>query len=671
MKNYPSRQIHMDFHTSPDIPDIGSLFDGDEFGLTLRAADVELVNLFGKCHHGYYYYPSKIGIQHPGLSFNLLQSQIDACKKYGIEYTVYTCVGWNEYWATTHPEWQEISPEGLLGGKSPFSRQYYQWKKLCLNNRQYRELLKREFSEMAETFHPKGLWIDIILQNQCVCQSCLQLMASHKLNPQLAQDRERCARIVQIDFQKEMFGYIKKINKDLHVYFNGYSYGMDLKDDPEISNTQKLKYNTYMDIESLPSAEWGYTHFPVSVNYLNKYDNKEITMMNGKFHTSWGDFGSLRNKEALEYEAFRALAYGAGVCTGDQLHPSGKIDTEVYTRIGDVFRSIKEKEPWCLNSKKTAQIGVYGTIKSSDNITSSVDRAAEGTYRILQELKYQFDFLDLTDPVDSYDLLILPDKVKISQAAAKKIDSYVEKGGAVLITGFSAISDTGEFMLESVGAEYDGQADYCPRYIRLGDKFDKIPKIDYVTTEIGVKIRAKEGAETLAFTVNPYFNRSEAHFCSHRQTPPMVGASNEPSIVKTGNVIYSSSSLFTDFAENGVKVYKDIIGHLITMLIDKPFVRSDLPANAEVIIRENIYGRRSTIVHILNYIIQRKCQSLDTIEDVIPMYSKHLEIRCKTCPSAVYVLPQMEKLDFTFDSDYAAFIVPEIKGHTMLEIVYE
>lgn len=670
MRQYPFRQVHMDFHTSPDIPDIGKLFDPDEFGDTLKAAGVQLINLFGKCHHGYYYYPTQIGEQHPNLKFNLLQAQIDSCRKHNIEFAVYTCVGWNEYWAKRHPEWLEVSPEGLIGGKRPFSREYYQWNKLCLNNEDYKELIKKEIKEIYEFFQPKALWIDIVTQNECVCQSCLNKMKELGIDAQKKEDRSRSARLAQIRYQKEIYEYIMGINKNLDVYFNGHSYAMDLKDEPEISNTQKQSFNTFMDIESLPSIEWGYTHFPIAVNYMNKY-NIDITMMNGKFHTAWGDFGSLRNKNALEYECFRALAYGTGICIGDQLHPSGKIDQTVYARISEIFKAVETKELWCLDTTKIAQIGVYGTTKSSDTLSNSVDRAAEGVYRVLQELKYQFDFIDLEDDIQKYELLILPDKVVLSQRAAKRIDSYVNQGGALLITGASALGPNNRFMLSTMGVEYLGKADYCPRYMYIDEALWKIPTMSYACYVEGISIRKKPDAKELAFTVNPYFNRSEEHFCSHRQTPPRPEISKEPAIVKLGKVVYVSNPLFTDFAENGVKVYKDILEEIISMLVNNPIVKADLPSYAEVMVRDHMISRKSKVVHILNYIIQRKCQSLDTIEDVVLLYNRKFEIRTGITPSDVLLVPEMQSLDFTFEEGYVKFLVPEIKGHTMVEIVLE
>ena len=48
--------------------------------------------------------------------------------------------------------------------------------------------------------------------------------------------------------------------------------------------------------------------------------------MTGKFHTSWGDFHSLKNVAALEFEAFRMLSFGFACSIGDQLEPCGRLN---------------------------------------------------------------------------------------------------------------------------------------------------------------------------------------------------------------------------------------------------------------------------------------------------------------------------------------------------------
>lgn len=671
MRQFPNRQIHLDFHTSPCIPAIGEAFDVDTFGKTLADAQVEHINLFGKCHHGWFYYPSKIGQMHPHLAQNLLGGQIEACKKYGISFSIYTCVGWNEQWATLHPQWQEISPEGVLGNKPPFERRNYQWQKLCLNNKEYQAVIKAELKEEYERFAPLGFWIDIILQNECVCPSCKNAALHYGMDIHSAQDRQKLARLAQIDFMREIGTFVQSLNQTLHVYFNGYAYAYDLKDEPMLSNANKRETVTYMDIESLPSSEWGYTHFPIAANYVNKYDGLDVTMMNGKFHLAWGDFGTLRNIAAMEYECFRAQANGAGVCVGDQLHPNGLLDKTVYQRIGKVFSQMKEVEPWCLNTKKIAQIGVFGTIRSAQMNQVGGDSALEGAYRLLTEQKYQYDVLDVEDSIDGYELLILPDSVVLTTEAASRIDAYVANGGKLLLTAFSGLNQQQDgFMLESIPVVYQGQAETAPRYIDV-DKgtFESIEPMTYVCYSRGAKVIAKPNATVLCQSIDSYFDRTEEHFCSHRQTPNKPVGNQEPAIVLQGGTAYVSNPLFSDISEYGVKVYKDILCDLIKRLVKRPLVKAELPTFVEVTLRKNMdHSTPSTIVHMLTYIIQRKCKQLDTIEEYATIYQPKMQIRVEHKPLSVRIIPQQKDISFSYEDGYVMFQPPCVCGRLMLEI---
>lgn len=75
----PTRQVHLDFHTSEHIAGIGEKFDKAQFQAALREGRVNQINLFAKCHHSWSYYPTKIGRVHPNLKFDLLGAQIAAC----------------------------------------------------------------------------------------------------------------------------------------------------------------------------------------------------------------------------------------------------------------------------------------------------------------------------------------------------------------------------------------------------------------------------------------------------------------------------------------------------------------------------------------------------------------------------------------------------------------
>ncbi|HMO26980.1 MAG TPA: hypothetical protein PKB10_11990, partial [Tepidisphaeraceae bacterium] len=61
------RQVHLDFHTSIHIPDVGRDFNADRFARTFADAHVDSVTVFAKCHHGLLYYNTDHPARHPGL----------------------------------------------------------------------------------------------------------------------------------------------------------------------------------------------------------------------------------------------------------------------------------------------------------------------------------------------------------------------------------------------------------------------------------------------------------------------------------------------------------------------------------------------------------------------------------------------------------------------------
>ncbi|MEM3155494.1 MAG: alpha-L-fucosidase, partial [Nitrososphaerota archaeon] len=102
------RQVHLDFHTSPLIPDVAADFNPEEFADTLSRAFVNSVTVFAKCHHGMSYYDTRIGVKHPSLRIDLLREMVDACHRRGIRVAAYYSVCWDSYMGEEHPEWLQI-----------------------------------------------------------------------------------------------------------------------------------------------------------------------------------------------------------------------------------------------------------------------------------------------------------------------------------------------------------------------------------------------------------------------------------------------------------------------------------------------------------------------------------------------------------------------------------
>ena len=120
MENINYRQVHMDFHTSQYITEVGKDFKAEEFAEELKQAHVDSVTCFARCHHGWLYYPSKKNPEliHPNLdNKNILLEQIEECHKRGIRVPVYTTVRWDNRIIREHPEWLCRDENGYLINK--------------------------------------------------------------------------------------------------------------------------------------------------------------------------------------------------------------------------------------------------------------------------------------------------------------------------------------------------------------------------------------------------------------------------------------------------------------------------------------------------------------------------------------------------------------------------
>src|SRR4029450_8740079 len=138
------------------------------------------------------------------------------------------------------------------------------------------------------------------------------------------------------EFKHDMTAFVRQFAPDCTIFYNAGHIGT--------RDRAAAGAYSHWELESLPSGGWGYLHFPVTQRYARTL-GLECLGMTGKFHTSWGDFHSLKNPAALQFECFQMLALGAKCSVGDQLHPTGTLDAATYALIGGVYAEGARKEP--------------------------------------------------------------------------------------------------------------------------------------------------------------------------------------------------------------------------------------------------------------------------------------------------------------------------------------
>lgn len=649
------RQIHLDFHTSEQITDVGRDFDPEQFVATLKKASVNSVTCFGRCHHGYIYYdtakfPER---RHPHLTRNLLKEQIDACHRQDIRVPIYTTVQWDRYTVDHEPGWRQVTESGELQGQKPFNPGFYG--RICLNS-PYVDFLKAHLKELFEVVPVDGLFLDIVASQDCVCPRCLAGMAAKKVDASSPEARKAYGQEVTFNFQRDLTAFIRSLDKQCSIFYNGGHVGPELR--PVVSTY------THWEMESLPSGGWGYLHFPITMRYGRNLGVDSLGMT-GKFHTSWGDFHSLKNQAALEFECFQMLALGAKCSVGDQLHPRGALDQATYDLVGSVYRQVETKEPWCRGAEPISDIAVYAP---EEFVGGRTPPPAMGVTRILQETRHQFDFIDTkTSNLGRYKVIILPDEIRLSPEMAQQLSAFLAGGGSILASYRSGLkTGADEFALPEWGVQYKGEAPFSPDFIRARPALQNgLPPSELVMYLKALEVTPTAGTETLADVVVPYFNRTWQHYSSHRHTPSS-GKVGYAGATRKGSVIYFAHPIFTQYSRNAPRWCKTLVSNALDLLLPEPVLRVTGPSTIQATVLAQPAERR-WVVHLLHYIPERRGQDFDVLEDVIPVDNVTVTLRVPRKVTGAMLVPERRALRITEQKPgHVTVTVPRLNGHQMV-----
>ena len=660
------RQIHLDFHTSEAIKGIGQKFKKKEFQDALKAGRVDSINLFAKCHHGWSYHPTKVGRQHPHLSFDLLRAQIEACREIGVQTPIYISTGLDSAMAEEHPEWRVKRPDnGQVWAKTPLEPGFI---RLC-NNTPYLDYLCDQIREVVALFPDcHGLWLDIVGWEECCCKWCMKWMADRGLDATLPESRKMAADHTLQKYYERATEACRAQVPNMRVFHNS----------GHISPGKRgiLKYFSHLELESLPTGGWGYDHYPMSAKYVAGL-GMDYVGMTGKFHLSWGEFGGFKHPNALRYECAAMLAYGSKCCVGDQLHPCGKMDASTYEIIGAAYEEVEQKEAWCGNVKNVADVGLL-LAASVDPGNGQHGHSDPGASRLLLEGHVLFDVLDGESDFTKYRALVIPDTLKIDAVLKKKLDKYLAKGGKLLLSGQSGVAEDNNSFLFDVGAECEGLSPFSPDYVLpredLRAAFVKTPLVMYAKAR---RVRVTDGV-SLGDIFDPYFNRTYAHFCSHQHTPNELKPSGFACGVMKGNVMYLAHPVFSHYHGYGAVAYKDCTLNALRLLLGEPSMSvRNLPSTGRVTLMEQPAQKRY-VAHLLyaNTILRGSpwgvpgARQVEVVEDLVPLHDIEVTVKVPRKVKSVRLVPENKPLNFEMKNGGVSFTVPRLLCHQMVELAY-
>ena len=659
------RQVHLDFHTSEKIADVGKEFDKKQFQKALIDGHVDSITVFSKCHHGWSYHPTKANEMHPTLTFDLLKAQIEAAHEIGVKTPVYISAGLDEKHAVRHPEHlsKRVKDGEIID--QDFTRPRFHH--LCLNSG-YMDYLLAQIEETCGNYDLDGLFLDIVSPSSacCACDTCLAMMKERGIDPFDADAYKAFGEETYVRYTKRVRETVDRVKPGLKIFHNG-------------GNTPRGKrylerLNSHIEIESLPTGGWGYDNLPMTARSVQSH-GMEYLGMTGKFHKGWGEFGGYKHPNALRYEAALTVANGGACSVGDQLHPLGAMDDATYRLIGAAYAEVEEKEPWITDVTAEADVAFYSyeaylaRHPEERSLDADYKYTDTGALRILLEGHYLFDVVDGENDLSSYKLVILPDGVQIDETLKKQLDPFLKNGGKLLASGASGTLN-GAFAYD-FGATYLGKREIAPVYL-IPENIPAVDRAGYVIYAPADRVSVTDG-EVIASLHEAYFNRTVEHFCSHRHAPEKP-TDTEAGIVLGRDGAYCTARLFREYAKDGCLIAKKLVHAMIERLIGdvkRVSVSGFMPSGIVTLMHQEAKNR--SVLHLVYAEKTARGESkIEVIEETPTLYGVEVTLRPegrRVC--GVTLEPSGTAIAFTENRDGSvSFRVPEIYIHAMIAVQY-
>ncbi len=662
------RQVHLDFHTALEVDGVGDNFDAKTFVETLQTGHVDTINIFAKCHHGYSYYPTKVGTMHPKLKFDLLGSMIEALHRADIRCPVYVSVKWDDLAGMQHPEWMCVDKDGKLHMR-PVLSGAWGWSTMDLSTG-YADYFVAQVEELIDFFGKEidGYWFDICFP--VPNYSTWSMAQMRKAGVNMADDAAvwQYARRQDLAFFHRVTAICRQKTPRATIYYNGTT---------NAEMGEVMPHMTHAEIESLPTSgeAWGYMHYPIMARLARSY-GKEIIGMTGRFHRSWADFGGLKTQDQLDYECGAILSAGGRICVGDQLHPLGVLDPAVYRLIGKSFARVEALEPWLHDAQPAAEMALLAAGKPAGSLpgVGSLNPEVEGAAQMLLETGIQFDVVDENIDLARYPAAFVPDGAPLTPTWQAKLEAYLAQGGRLVVSGTGALDPaSGQFQLEEIPVTYNGPAPTRPSYLRPDDAMlgesELAAEYDYVFYDQAHLVSPVQGAECFGEIKRAMFNRTWEHFTSHQHAP--VGASlNAPIAARKGNVLYFAAPLFGAYRTWDYWAYRAMAVKLLRGFLPPALVLPGAPGWVEVTLHRQpqTSGRiERKIVHVVAYHPRRSSQNIPHVDQSWTTSGISVKVRVDDgAPQRVYLAPEMQDLPFTVEDGYASIQLPPIGAHAVI-----
>lgn len=432
------------FGSDPSDVGYAADFDGREVVRRCAEAGADYVVIWARDGE-YAYYDSRVAAKCPGLGArDVLREAVAEGAARGLPIIAYCVVQQGGRYLAEHPEFAMRAADGkVVPGR------------FCLNSG-YLETLKALTSEMLAR-GVDGFHIDMLDQGfgppyGCWCGACRKLFkARFDAEPpagatwdagweRMLEFRYDASR----DFERALYDHVKRVEPKATVDFNYHG-------NPPFSfevGQRPVEHGGNGDFLTGETGVWGFSALGVGLNaefYRAATPGLpfQVAIQRGvrMYHDQ-----TTRPLNDIRWELATLLAHGAFVTMVDKTGYDGRLDPVAYQRIGAAFRDAKAGRAH-LGGRPVQDAAVYFSSRSRDwygrEQPGRYFQGFQGAHRalVLEHVPWgvALDENATADTLRAFPVVILADAPVVSAEEVARLRSYVERGGSLIVTGWSGL----------------------------------------------------------------------------------------------------------------------------------------------------------------------------------------------------------------------------------------
>ncbi|MEQ8677170.1 MAG: alpha-L-fucosidase [Aggregatilineales bacterium] len=661
--------MHYDLHASEEETELGARVDNKTLIPMLKLMQPDWIQTDCKGHAGYtsWFSEAEHATISPGIVHDALLGWRNATLKLGIKLHCHYSGVWDAAAGRKHPEWCMVDKNGhpLDGsdtGQPTEDNVSVRQGIMSFHGDYQSQLMLPQFYELIDRYQVDGFWIDG------------EIWATHADYSDASKtaflQKTGINHIPESPDDPDWFAWMQFNRDSFHAYVTRYTEAVHAHKEEVLVCSNWLQTFRHPGEPKVPT-DWisGDNHWVFSLD-ASRCEARFISTRKKRWDIMLWSFyktGSLYDQtlpwsekpvEMLQQEAAVTLALGGSVqiyLSGGNVR-NGQLAHWRMARTGQVGEFVKKRRDICQHTKTIPQVAIlhsehhyYADATVPFPFWEHNAQPVEGATTALLECHFGVDVLDewaLLDAIETFPIVVVPERHNLSDAMVDSLKTYVENGGTLLLTGAKSFV---RFGAQFIGATVAKTAENQTYYFPSGDGMIPIYSENWVMLK--------------PTTAHAYRNIALSTLTDDRLTDFPCAVVNT---FGKGRVIFIPTDFFAFFHRARYAMLRNFIKDMLNSIISPLPIRMTAPTGVDMVLRQK---DTQTIIHLLNLTSGLpNSPRAGEIDEIPPLGAIHLEVDLPQTPERVELAFEEYSMSWNYADGVLFIDVAAVHIHSAIVI---